>query len=109
MVERRKQLAAADAARIAAENGMKYRYLPVSMAMLSIETVRAFGDAVPDDGTLIHAHCGSGLRAAILWGLNQTVTGRLNREAARQRVSEAGFDLAPGLAWLDANGEGKAA
>ncbi|RYY10765.1 MAG: hypothetical protein EON55_15660, partial [Alphaproteobacteria bacterium] len=77
------QLATADAARIAAENGIEYRHIPVTMATLSMDAVQAFGDAVPGDGTVVHAHCGSGLRAAILWGLNQIVTGRLDRDTAR--------------------------
>lgn len=103
------QLAAADAARIAAESGMEYRHIPVTMATLSMDAIRAFGDAVPDDGTVVHAHCGSGLRAALLWGLSQVVTSRLDRDTARRQVAEAGFDLAPGLAWLDAQGGGRAA
>lgn len=103
------QLAAADAARIAAAHGMEYRHIPVTMPTLSAAAVQAFGDALPEDGAAVHAHCGSGLRAAILWGLHQIMTGRLDRETARRRVAAAGFDLTPGLAWLDAQGGDKPA
>lgn len=102
------QLPAAEAARIAAEHGIEYRHIPVTMQSLSMDAVQAFGEAVAGD-TVVHAHCGSGLRAAALWGLDQVTSGKLDRAAASRRVAKAGFDLAPGLAWLDAQGGGKAA
>jgi len=107
--EKPDQIPAADAARVAAELGMDYRHIPVTMQTLSMDAVRAFGDAVSEGGTVVHAHCGSGLRAATLWGLSEVVTGRLDRDEARRRVADAGFDLEPGLAWLDAQGGGAAA
>lgn len=103
------QLPAAEAARIAADHGMDYRHIPVTMQTLSMDAVRAFGNAASEEGILVHAHCGSGLRAATLWGLNEVVAGRLDRETAGHRVAEAGFDLAPGLAWLDAQAKSKTA
>ena len=106
--EKPAQLPATEAARIAAENGMQYRHIPVTMQSLSIEAVHAFGEAIAGD-TVVHAHCGSGLRAATLWGLDQVFSGKLDRAAVSKRVAEAGFDLAPGLAWLDAQSGGKAA
>jgi hypothetical protein len=41
--------------------------------------------------------------------LNQVMTGRLDDAEARRKVSEAGFDPAPGLAWLGAQGGAKKA
>lgn len=107
--EKPDQIPATDAARVAAELGMDYRHIPVTMQTLSMDAVRAFGDAVSEGGAVVHAHCGSGLRAATLWGLNEVFTGRLDREEARRRVADAGFDLGPGLAWLDAQSGGRAA
>lgn len=103
------QLPATEAARLAAARGIDYRHIPVTMQTLSADAIRAFGQAVGKAGGAVHAHCGSGLRAATLWGLDAVMTGRLSRENARRQVAEAGFDLTPGLTWLDAQGGGKAA
>lgn len=94
------QLSAAVAARAAAEHGVQYIHLPVTMRGLSMDAIRAFGSAIEDERP-VHAHCGSGLRAATLWGLHQVVSGRMSRDDALRRVAASGYDLKPGLAWLD--------
>jgi sulfide:quinone oxidoreductase len=106
--EKPDQLPAAEAARLATERGIDYRHVPVTMQTLSANAVHAFGDAIRG-GSPVHAHCGSGLRVATLWGLDAIMTGRLSREDARRQVAEAGFDLTAGLAWLDAQDGGSAA
>jgi uncharacterized protein (TIGR01244 family) len=95
------QLPAAEAARLAAENGMKYRHIPVTLATLSADSVRLFAETLTDAKGPVHAHCRSGQRSAIRWALGEIMAGRLTRDEAQARVGAGGYDLKPGFAWLD--------
>lgn len=95
------QLPAAEAARIAAAHGIEYRHIPITMPDLSATQIRMVGNALDHADGPVFAHCGSGQRVATLWALNGVLTGRVDREEAFRRVSQAGFDPAPGSAWLD--------
>ena len=95
------QMPAAQAARAALSLGIDYLHLPVTMAAISRTAVERFGEAVAEAQGAVHAHCGSGLRVATLWGLYQVGSGRMSRAEVAERLAAAGFDFRPGLAWLD--------
>lgn len=102
------QLAAAEAGRFAAEHGMTYRHLPVTMATLSPADVEIFGRMLAEADGPVHAHCRSGQRSATLWMLSEIRSGRMSRDDAQKRLVTAGLDPKPGLVWLDRQDAGLA-
>lgn len=102
------QLPAHEAACLAAANGLEYRHIPVTLAGLSEDSVRQFAQALIEAKGPVHAHCRSGQRSATLWALNGIMSGNLTREQARAQTAAAGYDLKPGLAWLDRHEAGRA-
>ncbi len=95
------QMPASQAAHAARSLGIDYLHVPVTMTTISRAAVDRFGEAVATAKGAVHAHCGSGLRVATLWGLYQVGSGRLSRAEVAERLAAAGFDFRPGLAWLD--------
>ncbi len=93
-------LASAQAAALAADLGVDYRYQPVTFAALSRADVDAFTNAVAQAPGCVHAHCRSGIRSASLWALGRILAGE-DREAVRQDALTHGFDIKEALAWLD--------
>lgn len=102
------QLPAAEAARIAAEHGMAYRHIPVTLAALLESDVAQFEQALRDADGPVHAHCKTGVRSATLYVLGEVLAGRMTREQARDYGPAHGLDLKAALAWLDRRGEGDA-
>ena len=95
------QMPASQAAHAARSLGIDYLHVPVTMTTISRAAVDRVGEAVATAKGAVHAHCGSGLRVATLWGLYQVGSGRLSRAEVAERLAAAGFDFRPGLAWLD--------
>ncbi|MGI3165425.1 TIGR01244 family sulfur transferase [Pseudooceanicola sp. 200-1SW] len=88
-------------ARVAAEQGLAFRYLPVTPGVVTEETAQGFGAALTELPGPVLAYCRSGTRSSTLWAL---------AEAKRRPVSEilgmakaAGYDL-NGVARRIANG-----
>ncbi len=97
------QLSAADGARLAAENAMDYRHIPVTLQTITGDDVRAFADAVSRSNGPVHAHCRSGVRSATLWALSEVVAGRLDRAQVKVALENAGYDAGPAMVWLAAH------
>lgn len=100
------QLTATEAERLAAENGMAYRHIPVRLPDLSVADIDAFSEALRGATGPVHAHCRSGVRAATLWALSEVVAGRLAGLDVRSAIEAIGFDPNPAVAWLAAHPEG---
>lgn len=100
------QLSAAEAAHIAAANGMAYRHIPVTLADLSTGDVTQFEQALHEADGPVHAHCRTGVRSATLYVLGEVLAGRMTRAQAQDFGPEHGLDLKAGLAWLDRRGNG---
>ncbi len=98
------QLSSAEAANLAAENGLAYHHIPITAATLSDAAVTAFRQDVAAAGGEVLAYCRSGTRSATLWALGAIVAGEISREEALALGRANGLDLAGGLAWLDRRG-----
>ena len=97
------QLPAAEAAQIAAANGMEYRHVPVKLTDISADDVKAFGRAIAEATGPVHAHCRTGIRAATLWALNEVTSNRKSVDQVRTSLEGAGFDPKTAVAWLAAH------
>lgn len=69
------QLPAAEARRIAEAHGVAYHHIPVTAGSLSAADVDAFAAVLADAPGPVVAHCRSGTRSAMLWGLAQLRSG----------------------------------
>ncbi len=98
------QLSSAEAANLAAENGLAYHHIPITAATLSDAAVTAFRQDVAAAGGEVLAYCRSGTRSATLWALGAILAGEISREEALALGRANGLDLAGGLAWLDRRG-----
>lgn len=81
------------AAEEAERQGLAYRYQPVTTATISRRDVVAFQNAVLRGPQPVLAHCRSGTRCYLLWGLSRAL---FERESPLKLVAEAavkGYDL----------------
>ena len=95
------QLSAADAARLAAEHGMAFRHVPISLPALSSADIARFSEALAAADGPVHAYCRSGMRSALVWGIDAAGSGRMPPDALLARGREVGVDFAPALAWVE--------
>ena len=103
------QLPAAEAAKLAAANGMGYRHIPVKLPDLSDDDIRKFAEALAWSEGPVHAHCRTGLRSVTLWVIDQVESGQLSLGQAQATIQSIGFDPKPALAWLSAHHVGSPA
>lgn len=94
------QLAAAEAACIAAEHGIAYRHLPVTFPALSRRVVEEFSRTVQEADGPILAYCRSGTRSASLWVLAEALAGRMNGDEIVAFGRKLGLDFGQALVWL---------
>lgn len=87
------QLSSAEAAALAKANGMDYVYIPMTYASLSREDVRRFGEVTKQAKSPVLAHCRSGARSSLLWGLSQVADGKMTPEEALAAIKKAGYNL----------------
>jgi sulfide:quinone oxidoreductase len=87
------QLAAAEARAIAEAHGIAYHHIPVTGASLSRADVEAFAAVMATAPTPIVAHCRSGTRSALLWGLARMRDGADPVELVAAAASH-GIDIA---------------
>jgi len=80
--------------------GLTYHFIPVTMADLTEADVDAFRHATRGD-VKVFAHCRSGLRAALLYGLGEVLDGRLRRDDILPLGERLGLDLSAAVTWLD--------
>ena len=87
------QLTAAEARTEAERQGLAYYYQPVTTPNISLADVGAFHHALTRATKPVLAHCRSGTRCYLLWGLSKAL---YEHESPLQIVAEAahrGYDL----------------
>ena len=97
------QLSAAEAGRLAAEHGMAFRHVPISLPALSPADIARFSEAMAASDGPVHAYCRSGMRSALVWGIDAVRSGRTPPDALLARGREVGVDFTPALAWAERN------
>ena len=95
------QLSAAEAARLAAEHGMEFRHVPISLPALSPTDIARFSAALAAANGPTHAFCRSGMRSALVWGIDAAGSGRMAPDALLARGREIGVDFTPAVAWIE--------
>lgn len=81
----------AEIARLAAEKGIEYRHVPINLAGLSLEDVKAFGAALDDLPKPVVGYCASGLRSANMWALSQA--GKKSADDIIAAGAKSGFNF----------------
>ena len=61
-------------AKLAGENGMEYRFIPVNPMALTMDPVNAFAEAMNELPKPVAAYCASGRRSAMMWALTNAST-----------------------------------
>lgn len=85
---------AADAVKAETErNGMSYLYQPVSTSSISKADVTAFHNALGRSPKPVLAHCRSGTRCYLLWGLSQVMFDNASPLAIVAEAARNGYDL----------------
>ncbi len=80
-----------EARRIAEARGLNYHHLPVSPSSITDEDVSSFTELLENAEGPVLAHCGSGMRAAVLWALGSAP--KLGVETVVSKAADAGIDL----------------
>lgn len=88
------QLPAAEARRLAEAHGIAYHHIPVTMQSLSGADVEAFAAVLADAPKPVVAHCRSGTRSALLWGLARMREGD-DPSTLVERAARQGIDISP--------------
>ncbi len=82
----------AEEARTAAQSHkLAYHHLPVLPTQITDEDVTAFKAVLEDAEGPVLAHCGTGMRATVLWALANA--GRIGIQEILQTAAGAGYDL----------------
>jgi len=87
------QPAAATVQAEAERQGLQYHYQPVTTATISKADVTAFHNAVLRAQKPILAHCRSGTRCYLLWGLSQVLFDNASPLAIVAEATHKGYDL----------------
>jgi uncharacterized protein (TIGR01244 family) len=87
------QLAMSAAKGEAERLGMQYLYQPVTTSSITKADVVAFHNAVQRAKKPILAHCRSGTRCYLLWGLTKTMFDNESPLAIVAEAAQRGFDL----------------
>jgi sulfide:quinone oxidoreductase len=80
-------------AKAAEEAGLAYHYLPMTPDQLSPELVASFHAALSQSGGPVLAHCKSGPRSLVLWGLAQVCHEGREIDAVLEEAYAQGFDI----------------
>ncbi len=88
-------------ARHAADAGLAYHFIPVTMDELTDADVEAFGAALTGATAPVLAHCKSGQRAISLYALSEVVAGRMTSGDVLSFGRHHGFDLTSAARWLE--------
>lgn len=73
--------------------GLTYHYIPVSGPAPTTELVETFRHAVEDGPGPILAHCKSGARSAMLWGLAEACRGARGTDDILGQLARQGYDF----------------
>ncbi|MEM7429556.1 MAG: TIGR01244 family sulfur transferase [Pseudomonadota bacterium] len=89
--EKADAMTATEARAIAEARGLAYHHLPVSPTSITDEDVADFMQLLDGAEGPVLSHCGSGLRATVLWALGNVR--ELGVEAVVSKAADAGVDL----------------
>lgn len=94
------QLTAAEAKAVAARHGLAYVHIPVTAPSITAADVAAYAGALEGSAKPVVAHCRSGTRSYLLWGLVQVLRKGADPAAIVAAAAAKGFDLSalPALA-----------
>ncbi|MEM1200007.1 MAG: TIGR01244 family sulfur transferase [Pseudomonadota bacterium] len=96
----------ADAARAAlSDQPVAYHHLPVLPTQITDEDVTAFQALMSEVEGPVLAHCGTGMRASVLWALANA--GTLSTEDILQKTAAAGYDLSKIAPRIEASANGR--
>jgi len=87
------QLTAEEAQKMASENGLNYVHIPVKMPELTTEVVEEFRTAIQENPGPILAHCKSGTRSCVLWGMVTAKENMMTLEELTECAAKGGYDL----------------
>jgi sulfide:quinone oxidoreductase len=87
------QMTAAEAQKLATENGLNYVHIPVKMPELTAETVDKFSEALAENPGPILAHCKSGTRSCVLWTMVTAKENTMSLEELMGCAARSGYDL----------------
>src|SRR5262249_1429801 len=73
--------------------GMRYLYQPVSTSSITKADVTAFHNAVQRAASPILAHCRSGTRCYLLWGLSKVMFDNASPLAVVAEAARNGYDV----------------
>ena len=76
---------------IAEQAGLKYVYLPIEPGKPTEDAILGFSQAINDCSGAVLAHCGTGMRAAVLWALSQV--GQQSADDLISTAKQAGYDI----------------
>lgn len=94
-----------DAMRAAAEaSGLRFIYNPVVNGGLTMDMVKAQGDALDTAEGKVFAYCRSGTRSAIVWALSRA--GAEPADTLVDQAAKAGYDLSGMRGQIDALSKG---
>ncbi|SIP91297.1 TIGR01244 family protein [Rhizobium sp. RU35A] len=85
----------------AAEAGLAYRFLPVSMGAMTDADVDAFRAALAEAKGPVLAHCRTGARALALHALGEALDGRMSVADIGALGTVHGLDMSAPIAWLE--------
>ena len=92
--EESNQLTHTEAQALAAEHGLEYVYLPMANGQpLAESTVDDFKKIVDDPDKKVLAHCRSGMRSSVIWGLGAIAAGQVSVDEAISAAGAAGIPL----------------
>lgn len=89
--EQANAMMAGDAHAHASTQGLAYHHLPVLPTQITDEDVSAFRALLDSVEGPVLAHCGTGMRATVLWALANA--DRLDLQEILQKAASAGYDL----------------
>lgn len=96
----------ADEARTAlSAEPVAYHHLPVLPTQITDEDVSAFQALMNEVEGPVLAHCGTGMRASVLWALANA--GTLGTEDILQKTAAAGYDLGKIAPRIEASANGR--
>lgn len=96
------QLSSEDAAKLAAEHGISYHYLPMANGQpMPADLVEDFKTIVDSTDEAVLAHCRSGMRSSFIWALGEIPTGSVSVDEAIDKAQLAGIPLGNARAILE--------
>lgn len=84
-------MTAGDARDAATASALAYHHLPVLPTQITDEDVSAFKALLDSTDGPVLAHCGTGMRATVLWALANA--GSMDTQEILHKAASAGFDL----------------